>query len=243
MKAKINIKTEPKTVTEILTVTETDTEIKTKRRRRRRKKKKKVKKKPVVSLRQRAVNTRRRRVLVLYRQGFSCKKIAVKLQSHAQTIRNDLHVMGRHVKTAKTKTKRNAALIQDRLSGKTISDLMRKYKLSKDRVKELIGNYNKTAENPVPDFRELQLIRLSKQKPKTKTKRKKSSSKTATGSVKKKKLNFREKKALVLAKRLERMVAMRKSGSSVKVIAQQYRLSCNRVYQLLHDYFAARKGN
>lgn len=254
MKTKINInnKTEPqtgakpKTVTELKTETETeaDTEIKTRRRRKKRKKKKKIKKKPVLAnLRHKRVLTRRRRVLVLYRQGLSCNKIAVKFQVHPQTIRSDLHIMGRHVKTAKTKTKRNAALIEDRLSGKTISELMKKYKLSKDRVKELIRNYNKTAENPLPDFREIQKIRLSKQKPKPKPKRKKSSSKTVTDSAKTKKLSFREKRALLLAKRLERMAAMRKAGSPVKVIAHQYNLSTNRVHQLLHDYFAARKDN
>ncbi|MDR0337458.1 MAG: transposase family protein [Planctomycetaceae bacterium] len=158
----------------------------------------------------------------------------MKLQVNPQTVRSDLHAMGKRTRIQKTKIKRNAALISDRCSGKTIGELSRKYKISEDRVKELIHNYNKTAETPVPDFRELRNIRLSKQKPKGKQKRKRTSSKKITPSTETKTLSFREKRANFLAKRLKRMIAMQKSGSPVKAIAQQFELSTNRVYQLLH---------
>ncbi|MDR1270419.1 MAG: helix-turn-helix domain-containing protein [Planctomycetaceae bacterium] len=196
----------------------------------------KKKKKPVLAkLRHKKMLTRRRHVLVLYRQGFSTNKIAIKLQVNPQTVRSDLHLMGKRIRVQQTKTKRNAALIKDRFAGKTICDLAKKYKISEDRVKELIDNYNKTAENPIPDYRELRLLRLTEQqKNPKKLKRKKVPPKTTT-PPEKMTPSFRAKRANFMEKRLKRMVAMRKSGSPVKTIAQQYHLSTNRVYQLLQS--------
>jgi DNA-binding NarL/FixJ family response regulator len=201
----------------------------------------KKKKKPVLAiLRRKKMLTRRKHVLAMYRRGMSSNKIAIKLQVKPQTIRSDLREMGRCIRVQKTKTKRNASLIQDRFAGKTIKDLAKKYKISEDRVRELIDNYNKTAETRIPDFRELRLLRLSKQKPKPKPKLKpgRPSLKMAALAEKMRKPpkpTFREKRADFMANRLTRMAAMQKSGSPVKVIAQQFNLSTNRVYQLLHS--------
>ncbi|MDR2116843.1 MAG: hypothetical protein LBP87_10740 [Planctomycetaceae bacterium] len=119
-------------------------------------------------IRKNAIMRRRKRVVELYKQGLSCNKIAIKLQVHSHVVINDLRAMGRRIKVQKTKAKRNAALIKERFAGKTIGALSKKYKISQDRVKELIDNYNKTAEVPVPDFKYLRELRLSKQKPKSK---------------------------------------------------------------------------
>ncbi|MDR2440836.1 MAG: hypothetical protein LBE12_15855 [Planctomycetaceae bacterium] len=197
----------------------------------------------------------------MYRKGLSCNKIAIKLQVNAHVVINDLRIMGKHVKIQKTKAKRNAALIKERCEGKTISALSRKYKISEDRVKELIGNYNKTAEVPVPDFKQLRDIRLSKQLSKSKIRSSKSKieipkskiedSKSKLG-ISKSKLGIsksRHKKSAGKLKttitpasvRLNRITAMYQSGTAVKVIAGKFKLSVARVYQLLKENISVPK--
>jgi transposase len=191
---------------------------------------KKVRKKRVLSnARKRKRDTRRRHVLALYRQGYSCNRIAAKLNANPHTIASDLHTMGRHVKTQKTKAKRNASLIKDRCEGKTIASLAKKYKISEDRVNEIISNYNKVAENPVPDFKILRQIRLKNQPP-SKPKRKKIPPKpTITSSSEKSKTALQKYAEL----RLKRIIAMRNNGSTIKMIAKQCNLTANRISQLL----------
>jgi Mor family transcriptional regulator len=192
--------------------------------------KKKVKKKSVVAnARKRKRETRRRRVLALYRQGYSCNKIAARLNANSHTIACDLHAMGKHVKTQKTKVKRNAALIKDRCTGKTISSLAKKYKISEDRVNEIIYNYNKVAKKPVPDFKTLREIRLKKHP--IKLKRKKIIPPKPTTSPEKEETAIKKQAAL----RLKRIITMRNAGSTIKMIAKQYNLSENRIYQLLNS--------
>jgi Mor family transcriptional regulator len=215
-------------------------------------KKKTRKKSALANARKRKRETRRRRVWELYRQGYSCNKIAVRLNTNSHTIASDLHAMGRHVKTQKTKVKRNAALIKDRFNGKTILSLAKKYKISEDRVNEIIDNYNKVAKKPVPDFKTLREIRLKKH-PKQKHKKRvplkpitpkpitpktttpkpttpKTTVKT-TGSSEKEKTAVKKHAAL----RLKRIIAMRNAGSTVKMIAKQCSLTENRIYQLLKN--------
>ncbi|MDR0610647.1 MAG: hypothetical protein LBG58_11090 [Planctomycetaceae bacterium] len=194
--------------------------------------KKKIKKKPVsanVSVSKQKRETRRRRAVELYRQGYSCNKIAVKLNTNSHTIACDLHAMGQHVKTQKAKTKRNAALIKDRIAGKKVSCLAEKYKISEDRVKEILSNYNKTAAKPIPDFRTLQGIRLKKQHAKLKQKKARS---TKTTTKPEKELTPTKKRA---AARLQRIIAMYNAGLKIKVIAKRCKLTENRVYQLLRN--------
>jgi Mor family transcriptional regulator len=191
-------------------------------------KKKARKKRVLLNARNRKRETRRRHVLALYRQGYSCNRIAVKLNANPHTIASDLHVMGRHVKTQKTKAKRNAALIKDRCEGKTITALAKKYKISEDRVHEIIDNYNKVAENPVPDFKTLREIRLKNQLPKPKRKKFPLVT-TITGASEKAKA--RRKK--YVEARLAGIVGMYNNGSTLKMIAKQCNVTESRVRQLL----------
>jgi Mor family transcriptional regulator len=190
--------------------------------------KKKVRKKRILlNVRNKKRETRRRHVLALYRQGYSCNKIAVKLDASPHTIACDLHAMGKHVKTQKTKEKRNAALIKDRCEGKTIASLAKKYKISEDRVNEIITNYNKVAENPVPDFRILREIRRkNQQKPKCKKVPPKSTISSSTEKTKSVKKQYAER-------RLQRIIAMYNNGSTLQMIGKQCNLTANRIYQLL----------
>ncbi|MDR2756143.1 MAG: hypothetical protein LBC20_10590 [Planctomycetaceae bacterium] len=263
----------------------------------------KIEKKPAASnSRKKELMHRRKRVVALYRKGLSCNKIAIKLQINAHVVVNDLRAMGKHIKVQKTKAKRNAALIRERCAGKTLSALSRKYKISEDRVKELIDNYNKTAKVPVPDFKHLRELRLSKQNSKLRlgtSKSKLGTSKSKLGisksklgtsisklgisksklgisksklGISKSKLGISKSKLgtskskLGISKsklgtsklqlgtsqskygkstrklkttvipttvRLNRIITMRKSGTTVKTIAEKLKLSEARVYQLL----------
>ncbi|MDR3198133.1 MAG: hypothetical protein LBU34_09730 [Planctomycetaceae bacterium] len=230
----------------------------------------KIKKKPAtISVRKKEIMRRRERAVELYQKGLSCNKIALKLHVNAHVVVCDLRAMGKHIKVQKTKAKRNAALIQDRCTGKTISTLSKKYKISEDRVKELIDNYNKTAKVPVPDYLQLRAIRLGQQNSKlklgksqskleiSKSRIEKPLSKTGTSKSKVKKpqskLGISKSKygkstrklnaAAVPATevRLNRIAAMRKSGTTVKAIAEKFKLSENRVYQLLKQSIPAQK--
>jgi transposase len=195
--------------------------------------KKKIRKKRVLfHARKRRRETRRRRVLALYRQGYSCNKIAVRLNANPHTVASDLHTMGKHVKIQKTKEKRNAALIKDRCEGKTISALAKKYRVSEDRVSEIISNYNKVAENPVPDFKVLRQIRLKKlEENPPKPKRKKIPPKPNISGSSEKAKTRREQYAEL---RLQRIVAMYNNGSTITMIAKQCNVTENRIYQLLN---------
>ncbi|MDR0704706.1 MAG: hypothetical protein LBF88_06910 [Planctomycetaceae bacterium] len=190
---------------------------------------KKVKNK-LSNARKRKRETRRRRVLELYRQGCSCNRIAGLLNANPHTIANDVRTMGRQVKTQKTKAKRNIALIKDRCAGKTITSLAKKYKISEDRVNEIISNYNKVAENPVPDFRTLRELRRKNQPP-AKPKRKKIPPKPPVTASKKQKTVLQKYKE----RRLQRIITMRKNGSTARLIAKQCNLTTARVYQLLRS--------
>ncbi|MDR0610207.1 MAG: helix-turn-helix domain-containing protein [Planctomycetaceae bacterium] len=176
---------------------------------------------------------RRKRVVALYKKGFSCNKIAIKLQIHPNTVYEDLRAMGRHIKVQKTKEKRNAAIIKERCNGKTIRELSLRFKITESRVNEIIDNYNKTAKYPVPDFQHIRNIRLNKLKGKPIRRTPGTRLETFKPKFENPKLNKTKTETIPAPVRLKQILAMRKSGIEVTSIAEKFNLSRNRIYQLL----------
>ncbi|MDR0338017.1 MAG: helix-turn-helix domain-containing protein [Planctomycetaceae bacterium] len=203
-------------------------------------KKKTRKKSKPSNIRQKKIETRRKRVLALYRRGFSCNKIAIKLQISAITVSSDLHALDKRVKVQKTKEKRNAAIIKKRLAGKTFLELSLMYDISENRVKEIIDNYNKVAETPIPDYRSLRNMRASKQRkskaidqPKITTYKLRQEKFTPKYKRPRPKPKIK-KPTISAADRLNQILELRQAGVSVIAIAKKFNLSRNRIYQILN---------
>ncbi|MDR2441307.1 MAG: helix-turn-helix domain-containing protein [Planctomycetaceae bacterium] len=90
------------------------------------------------------IRKRRERVLQLRRKGYSCAKIAKILHNHVATIRSDAQYLNEPAYHLPSKTERNNAILQCRREGKSIREIAKQFKISNNRVFQIISKYGKS---------------------------------------------------------------------------------------------------
>jgi transposase len=97
-----------------------------------------------------AMQKRREQVLKLYRKGISRTKIAKNLQVCVETIRKDMRALGLPIPHSPCKTVRNTKIIEYRRRGMGMHDIAKRFRISKNRISQIVLKYNETASDPVP---------------------------------------------------------------------------------------------
>jgi transposase len=99
-----------------------------------------------------SVQKRREQVLKLHRKGNSCTEIAKNLKVCVETIRKDMRALGLPAQHSPCKMTRNQKIIEYRREGMGMYDIAKRFRISKNRVSQIILKYNKKAKDTVPSM-------------------------------------------------------------------------------------------